>query len=36
LATSTGQSGFDPRCDFNTDGRITILDLLVLVNHWGT
>jgi len=35
-ATSTGQSGFDPRCDFNTDGRITILDLLVLVNHWGT
>jgi len=33
-AISNGQDGFDPRCDFNHDGRIDVSDLMLLTRGW--
>jgi sulfatase modifying factor 1 len=33
-AKSTGQPGFDLRCDLNNDGTVNIMDLLVLGDNW--
>jgi hypothetical protein len=33
--TSQGQPGFDPACDFDRDGTITLSDLVVLVENFG-
>ncbi len=32
---SSGQAGFDSRCDFNGDGAVNALDLLVMAKGWG-
>jgi hypothetical protein len=32
---SIGQGGYDPRADFNSDGRVDIYDFLLLKRHYG-
>jgi hypothetical protein len=32
----TGDSNYDPRCDFNSDGSVDVVDLLILVENFGT
>ena len=32
---STGQTGFDWRCDLNKDGHVNVIDLLILADQWG-
>ena len=32
---SSGDDGFDARCDLNNDGAVDVMDLLILAEHWG-
>ncbi len=35
FGTSSGNSGFDPACDFDRDGTVGVTDLLILVADFG-
>jgi hypothetical protein len=30
-----GEEGYDARCDFNGDGEVDVVDLLMLVEEFG-
>jgi len=35
LESVLGQTGYDPRADFNEDGKANVLDLRVMASNWN-
>ena len=36
FGSMTGDTNYDPACDYNSDGSIDVVDLLMLVENFGT
>ena len=32
---TSGDTGYDPACDFNSDGSVDVADLLITVGNWA-